>query len=531
MPVLLAALVSLGLLTAGFAVASFDMGNSSGFSVATDRIFPAARTTAAWSVSDAGDSSAADATFSTAIGEGTSFTTTNFITTFAGTRYVEFPFNAPLPGGVATSGVSFNFDFADTTAGQTACVYFEVYVASTSTLIGTHGSSGSPVACVTGTGVTHTATTLAEVTTSNIANDLRIRVYGKESGSGAMLVDLASVSGSAYAGFTLYPTAVGDQADTTMATTTWGLAAAGDGATLATGGNWAIAFSASRYVDFTFPSETPAAATVSTASFSLSYRPATNGSSSCWYFEVYNGSGALIGTHGSTVATISCNSSNVAFQTDTVTLDEVDTGPELNGLRVRVYFKASVPTAVQFDLARLSGTYLLGTGAGCASPGLTTINATGDTYVDQLLAGTTFGSAATASAQSRSGRNRRMLVYFPMPPVPTGCSVTVATLRVFASVTNGTRTIEAWQVSTAWNEAVVTWTTQPARTGVAATSANGAGYESWTVTSLVTSMMASGNYGFQLKDQTEDAAAPGVAQIYATSEALTNIPQLDVTFG
>ncbi len=123
-----------------------------------------------------------------------------------------------------------------------------------------------------------------------------------------------------------------------------------------------------------------------------------------------------------------------------------------------------------------------------------------------------------------------MLVYFPMPPVPTGCSVTVATLRVFASVTNGTRTIEAWQVSTAWNEAVVTWTTQPATTGVAATSVNGAGYESWTVTSLVTSMMAGGNYGFLIKDSAESSAI-AYAQTYRTTEALTTIPQLDVTFG
>ena len=531
LPILLAALVGLGLLTAGLAVASFNNGSSSGFSVATDRIFPGARTTSAWSVTDRGDSSAADATFSAAVAEGTVFTTTNFITTFAANRYIEFPLNAPLPGGLSTSSVSFSFDFADNVVGQTACIYFEVYIASSSTLIGTHGSSGSPVACVTGTGLTHTATTLAEVTTTDIANDLKIRVYGKESGNTAMRIDAATVTGSAYAGFTLYPKSVGDQADTSMATTTWGLVASGDGATVVTTGTWATTFSATRYVDFFYPVEAPSSATVSAASFKLSYRAGTNGSNSCWYFEVYDGTGTLIGTHGSTVATISCNSSNVTYVTDTVSLAEVDTGAELNSLQVRVYFKTSGPSSVRFDQAELSETYQLGTGAGCASPGLVTVDATGDTTVRQLTPTTNYGTATTATVRTQNAStNRRVLLYFPMPSVPSGCSVTVATLRVYASSTASARTIEAWQAASTWAETAVTWNTQPTTTGSAATTSNGAGYESWTVTTIVQSIISANNFGFLLKDQTEDSAT-SYTQTYQTTEALLNNPQLDVTFG
>ena len=530
LPFLVTALMSVALLAASLGVAAFDAGNSSGFSVASDRIFPGARTTPAWSVTDASTATASDKTFSTAVGEGTVFTTGNWITTFSATRYLDFSYAAPLPGGLVASSVSFNFDFADNVGGQTACIYFEVYRASSTTLIGTHGSSGSPVACVTGTGLTHTSTALTEVTTTDIANDLKVRVYAKESGSTAIRVDLATLVGSTYAGFSLYPTAVGDRSTGTLGTTTWGLAAAGDAATLASG-TWATTFSASRYVTFGFPDEAPSTATPTAASFALSYRAGASGSNSCWYFEVYDSTNALIGTHGSSGATISCNSSNVTYQTDTVPLAEINSGTRLNSLKVKVYFKSSTPSTVVFDLAKLSETYWLGTGAGCASPGLVTTAATGDTYVSQAAAGTNFGTITTALVRSLSASsNRRVLVYFPLPGVPSGCSVTAATLRVYASATAGARTIQAWQVASAWSENVVTWTTQPATTGSAATSANGAGYESWAVTSLVTVMMASGNYGFRLMDSVESSAST-FQQTYVTTEALTNIPQLDITFG
>ncbi len=360
LPILVATLAGVALLLAGIGVASFNAGNSSGFSVASGRIFPGARTTAAWSVADAGDGSAADVTFPAAVGESSYLTTGTWSSSFSGTRYLDIELSAPLPGGIPVSSVSFSFDFADDVGGQTACIYVEVYRASNSALLGSHGSSGSPLACVTGTTLTHTATTLGEVTASDTANDLRVRVYAKESGSTALRVDVAAVTGSAYAAFTLYPTAVGDRSTGTLSTTTWGLAAAGDGAVLTTANAWATAFAGGRYVTFTFPDEAPTSATVTAASFTLAYRAGLNGSNSCWYAEVYDGASTLIGTHGSSGSPISCNSSDSAWQTDVVTLSELDTGPELNSLQVKVYFKTSGPSAVAIDLARLSETYSLG---------------------------------------------------------------------------------------------------------------------------------------------------------------------------
>ena len=129
---------------------------------------------------------------------------------------------------------------------------------------------------------------------------------------------------------------------------------------LTTDNAWDTVFAGGRYVTFTFPDEAPTSAAVTAASFTLAYRAGLNGSNSCWYTEVYDGAGTLIGTHGSSGSPISCNSSDSAWQTDVVTLSELDTGPELNSLQVKVYFKTSGPSAVAVDLARLSETYSLG---------------------------------------------------------------------------------------------------------------------------------------------------------------------------
>ncbi len=130
LPILVATLAGVALLLAGIGVAAFNAGNSSGMSVSSGRIFPGERTTAAWSVADAGDGSSADATFPAAVGEGITLTTGNWSSSFGGTRYLDFELGAPLPGSVPVSSVSFSFDFADDVGGQTACIYLEVYQAS-----------------------------------------------------------------------------------------------------------------------------------------------------------------------------------------------------------------------------------------------------------------------------------------------------------------------------------------------------------------------------------------------------------------
>ena len=528
----MAALLALAaLLLAGAAVAGFNTAQSNGFSMATDRVFSGQRQTAVWSIIDSADGSAADISSSTSYAEGTTFTTGNWSTAFSSTRYFEFAYFASQPGGVPVSSVTFNFDFAANNAADTACYYIEVYTESTGALLGTHGSSGSPSACVTGTTLTHTTVSLSEITTTDQTNDLRVRVYGKDSGSRAFLIDLGTVTASSYQSFTLYNLLVRDRSTGTATTSAGGFITSGDGFTT-TSTNWASTFSATRYFTLGFPDWVPSNATVTAADLQLRWRSGTNGSNACWYAEIYDSGNTLLATHGSSGSTISCNSSNTTFTTDTVTLSEVSTGTLANGLSAKLYFKTSGSNAVVFDQALLRVTYSLGTGTGCATPGTQTIDAVTDTYVDQNSATSNFGSTTTATVQSQSGsRNRRMLVSFPLPPTPAGCSVTAATLRINQSAASGTvRTLEARQVSSSWAEKTVTWNTKPTTTGTAATTTSATGYRSWTVTSQVQAMLAGTNYGFEIKDQTEDSSTV-MTNTFRTTEGLLNIPQLDITYG
>jgi hypothetical protein len=285
--------------------------------------------------------------------------TSNWVTTFASNRYVEFDFNSPRPGGVAVSSAQFNFRIAPGGNANTACFYFEVYRASTSTLIGSHGDAISPVACnSTNTQITY-STTLAEVTSTTILNDLRVRVYGKESKSREMRQDLVSVTGSTpYASFTMYEKIYRDQADTTVATTNWSLATAGDSAVYVSANNWATTFAAARYMKHTFDLGVPSGSVITSASVKFYYKANTGGDTVCWYFETYNGA-TLLGTHGSSGSPVSCNSTT-SFSTDNVTLSELTTVTAANNLTVKVYMKDSPPARKsQTDLVQLDVNYFL----------------------------------------------------------------------------------------------------------------------------------------------------------------------------
>jgi hypothetical protein len=284
-------------------------------------------------------------------------TSGNFATSFQASRYVQWDYNAPLQPGLSTSAVNFNFSFASNNGGEAACFYFEVRRASTGSVIGTHGSSSTPVACNSTSVQQSTTTALAEVTSSDIANDLRVRVYAKQAGSHAIVVDLATVSGSAAStAFTLYDTIDVDAADGSATTTPWGIAASGDGAFYASTSNWTNAFTALRYLKFTFPAYVPSSAAVNSVTFTHTYRSANSGDTTCYWFEVYSGV-TLIGSHGSTGTPVSCNSSNSTYVTDTVSLPEVDTVAEANGVIVKMQVKNSGSRKSQHDLAKLAVTY------------------------------------------------------------------------------------------------------------------------------------------------------------------------------
>ena len=218
------ALVSIAFAMVGLSLAIFTAQTEGVALFGSKALFPGERVTPAFEVGDSSSGVEVDRSNSFAYsGDGLTVTTSTWSSTFAAGRYLEFDLNNSLASGVAVSAATFDLRLASSGAGQ-ACYYFEVRRISTGAVLGTHGSPGSPVGCVTGTTPTTFSTSIPAAATTSIANDLRVRIFGKESGNAAMVIDQATVVGStAYQGFTLYPVMFRDAADTTTEIIPWGL--------------------------------------------------------------------------------------------------------------------------------------------------------------------------------------------------------------------------------------------------------------------------------------------------------------------
>ena len=126
----------------------------------------------------------------TTSGDGSAYLTAgNWSSSFSSTRYLKQTFDPGVPSGATITSASVSVGYRSNSSGDTACWYVEVY--SSSTLIGTHGSSGSPVSCNTGNTTYKTdVVSILEVDGASEANNLAIKVYMKESGSRKTQIDL-----------------------------------------------------------------------------------------------------------------------------------------------------------------------------------------------------------------------------------------------------------------------------------------------------------------------------------------------------
>jgi hypothetical protein len=317
---------------------------------------PTSITSSAWNLRDASAGTLTDSSDVTAFADGRVGATGAFGSTFSTSRYVQFDLNHSLPTGQSVSSASFNFRFAASANTRTSCFYFDVRRISTSAVLATHGSSASPVGCVTGTTQQTFSTALSEVTTSTIADDLRVRVYVKDSGSSSINSDMGTVTGtSGGSAFTLYEEVATDASNGTASSFPWALAASGDGVTYSSLSNWTTAFASTRYLSLAFPAYVPTAGAISSVSFKHAYRPATTGTT-CYYFEVYSGA-SLLGTHGSSASPVSCNSTT-SYVTDTTSLPEVTTAAQANNLTIKVYIRNSGSLKSQDDQDSVTITYV-----------------------------------------------------------------------------------------------------------------------------------------------------------------------------
>jgi hypothetical protein len=173
----------------------------------------------------------------------------------------------------------------------------------------------------------------------------------------------------------------------------------------------------------------------------------------------------------------------------------------------------------------------------CTSPGSTTVGASADTTVYLANRTTPYGTNTDVGVGSSSGADGRVLVKFSLPVLPTRCTVTAATLRLYAHDPDAGRTTDVYRVdpaAPAWSEATTHWDNQPATTVPAVSNASlaSAGWQQWTVTSMVASFYAGTNSGFLLRDGTEGSGT-AYWQLYRAREhgTVANRPQLVVTWG
>jgi large repetitive protein len=164
----------------------------------------------------------------------------------------------------------------------------------------------------------------------------------------------------------------------------------------------------------------------------------------------------------------------------------------------------------------------------CPGAGTVTAHANADSWLDQNSSTSNFGSDTILKVRAQSGGNAmRAIVRFHVPPKPPGCDVTAATLRLYAASSSAGRTLQALELAAPWTENGVTWTSQPATAGAAATTASGSGWRSWDVTG----QLADGPppHGYLIRDATETGS--GQEQQFRARDEGSNPPELQITYG
>jgi hypothetical protein len=136
-----------------------------------------------------------------------------------------------------------------------------------------------------------------------------------------------------------------------------------------------------------------------------------------------------------------------------------------------------------------------------------TVGAAADSWLLESSPSTNYATDSVLKVDTKAGGNARTIVRFNLPAIPSGCGVTSATLRLYASSYKTGRTLQALQAAAAWTEGGAIWSNQPASTGQAATAASGSGYREWAVTAQVQNMYVGSNHGFLVRDATREAPA------------------------
>ena len=106
--------------------------------------------------------------------------------------HLDFVFPSYVPATANVVDATFHFGYLSLDAAGTNCYYIEVYDGGT--LIGSHGSSGSPAGCNGGASYSTDSITLGEINTVARANNLKIRIFMRDSAGARSQIDLGKVT-------------------------------------------------------------------------------------------------------------------------------------------------------------------------------------------------------------------------------------------------------------------------------------------------------------------------------------------------
>ena len=229
---LFTAVSALALVAAGVVLRQNDTGalftnqRPVGAAIGAARIFSGERVTPAFSVSDNSSGAATDGSSANAFGnDGRYFLSRVLPAAFAADRYLDFDFNGPLPAGLTAQTVAASVRLSSDLGTGTVCVYFELRRASTNALLSSHGTSATPSACTSGTTASVVSINFGAVTTTDVANDLRLRMFARDTSAGALRLDEATISGQTpYSSWTLYPILTRESYSGQIELLRWGLA-------------------------------------------------------------------------------------------------------------------------------------------------------------------------------------------------------------------------------------------------------------------------------------------------------------------
>jgi hypothetical protein len=489
---------------------------------------------------DAADGSASTTRWGPAVsGDGANYQSFgNWSSSFSSSRYIEFTFPGYVPPGATVTSASIDHSYRPSDSSETACWYAAVY--SGTTLIGTHGSSGSPISCNSSSSYVSNNVSIPEVDTPGESNSLTLRIYGRVSNSQRSRHDLVRFNVSYSLGATGCD---GSSTQTVYADADSWTDQISPSSNQGTSTDLRVKAKNSSearrtFVGFPLPSIPTgcsllgatlrmyantaqgtrtvqvyrSAATWSESTLTWSNQPATTGSA---VGLTHSGTGWKEWGVESLVSAM-YSGTNTGF----ILKDSVEnSGGTTYEQRYDSRENANDPEL----------SLIFGLSGGCSNPGSQTVQADKDAFVDESSPSSEDGGSADLFVRSKgTAEDRRLLVGFPLPSLPSGCQVASATLRLYSTQNQGTRTIQVYRAAAGWTENGVNWSNQPSMAGSPGATGNQSGWNGWSVTALVQSMYSGNNYGFILKDSAESSGVDFEQKYDGRSN--TNKPELIVTF-